>query len=133
MRKVIVLSFVTIDGVMQAPGGPEEDISGGFKHGGWTAPYFDEYLGKVMSVQMGRPFDLLLGRRTYDLFASYWPNHKEEGMGINQATKCVASHQPMQSTWEKTVQLKGDAVSEILDLKAQDGPELQVHGSGSLI
>ena len=133
MRKIIVLSFVTIDGVMQAPGGPEEDVSGGFKHGGWTVPYFDEFMGKVMSEQMGRPYDLLLGRKTYDIFASYWPYHKDEDMGINQATKYVASRHPMQFTWERSVQLHGDVVKAIMDLKAQDGPELQVHGSGNLI
>ena len=133
MRKIVVLSFVTIDGVMQAPGGPEEDVSGGFKHGGWTVPYFDEFMGKVMSEQMGRPFDLLLGRKTYEIFASYWPYHKEEDMGINQATKYVASRHPMQFTWERSVQLQGDVVKAIMDLKAQDGPELQVHGSGNLI
>ena len=133
MRKIIVLSFITIDGVMQAPGGPEEDESGGFKYGGWTVPYFDEFSGKVMSEQMGRPFDLLLGRKTYDIFASYWPYHKEEGMGINQATKYVASRHPMNLTWERSVQLSGDVVKAVLELKAQDGPDLQVHGSGNLI
>jgi dihydrofolate reductase len=133
MRKIVVLSFVTIDGVMQAPGGPEEDLSGGFKYGGWTVPYFDEFMGKVMGEQMGRPFDLLLGRKTYDIFATYWPYHKEEGMGINQATKYVVSRHPMNFTWERSVQLGGDVVKAIRDLKAQDGPELQVHGSGNLI
>lgn len=133
MRKIIVLSFVTIDGVMQAPGGPEEDVSGGFKHGGWTVPYFDEFAGKVMSEQMGRPYDLLLGRKTYDIFASYWPYHRDADMGINQATKYVASRHPMNLAWERSVQLTGDVVKAIQDLKAQDGPELQVHGSGNLI
>ena len=133
MRKIIVLSFVTIDGVMQAPGGPEEDLSGGFKYGGWTVPFFDEFLNKVMSEQMGRPFDLLLGRRTYEIFASYWPHHKDSDMGINQATKYVASRHPMQFTWERSVQLQGDAVKAIKELKAQDGPDLQVHGSSVLI
>jgi dihydrofolate reductase len=133
MRKIIVLSFITIDGVMQAPGGPEEDLSGGFKYGGWTVPYFDEFAGKVMGEQMGRPFDLLLGRKTYDIFASYWPYHREEDMGINQATKYVASRHPMNFTWERSVQLGGDVVKAIQELKSQDGPDLQVHGSGDLI
>lgn len=133
MRKIIVLSFVSMDGVMQAPGGPEEDVSGGFKYGGWTVPFFDDFIGKVMGEQMGRPFDLLLGRKTYEIFASYWPNHRDESMGINEATKYVASRRAMQFTWERTVQLHGDVVQEIKELKAMDGPELQVHGSGNLI
>ena len=133
MRKIIVLSFITLDGIMQAPGGPEEDTSGGFRYGGWTVPYFDEFSGKVMEEQMGRPFDLLLGRKTYEIFASYWPYHKDEDLGINQATKYVASHRAMQFTWDKSVLLQGDIVEAIKKLKAQDGPQLQVHGSGNLI
>lgn len=133
MRSIIVLTFVTLDGVMQGPGGPEEDTTGGFRYGGWTVPYFDEFLGGVMGEQMDRPFDLLLGRKTYDLFASYWPQHQEEGPGINQATKYVVSHTPREFSWERSVQLTGDVVGAIKDLKAQDGPELQVHGSGELI
>jgi dihydrofolate reductase len=133
MRKLVVLSFVSMDGVMQAPGGPEEDVSGGFKYGGWTVPYFDDFMGKVMEEQMGRPFDLLLGRRTYEIFASYWPYHKDEDMGINQATKYVASRHPMQFSWERSVQLQGDAAKAVADLKAQDGPDIQVHGSGNLV
>lgn len=91
MRKIIVLSFVTLDGVMQAPGGPDEDGSGQFNYGGWTVPYFDEALGGVMGEQMGRPFDLLLGRKTFEIFAAYWPHHEEEGAAINRATKYVVS------------------------------------------
>ena len=133
MRKIIVLTFVTMDGVMQAPGGPEEDTTGGFTFGGWTVPYFDDFLGQEMTEQMNRPFDLLLGRKTYEIFAAYWPHHNDEGAGLNQATKYVASHTPMEFTWERSVLLKGDVVDEIRKLKAQDGPELQVHGSGNLI
>jgi dihydrofolate reductase len=133
MRKVIVLSFITLDGVMQAPGGPEEDPTGGFTSGGWTVPYFDDFLGQTMAEQMSRPFDLLLGRKTYEIFAAYWPHHNDEGAGINQATKYVASHAPMELTWEHSVLLKGDVVDEVNKLKAQDGPELQVHGSGNFI
>lgn len=133
MRKIIVLTFVTMDGVMQAPGGPEEDPSGGFTFGGWTVPYFDDFLGQAMTEQMNRPFDLLLGRKTYEIFAGYWPHHNEEGAGLNQATKYVASHTPMEFTWERSALLQGDVVDEIKKLKAQDGPELQVHGSGNLI
>lgn len=129
----MVLSFVSIDGVMQAPGGPEEDVSSDFKYGGWMVPYFDEFLDRVMNEQMKGPYDLLLGRKTYDIFASYWPHHQDRDVGINRATKYVASRHPLQFTWERSVQLQGDVVKAIVDLKAQDGPELQVHGSGDLI
>lgn len=133
MRKIIVLSFISLDGVMQAPGGPTEDLSGDFKYGGWTVPYFDEFLGQVMDKQMGMPFDLLLGRKTFEIFASYWPDHQEEGAGINKATKYVVSNTISSHSWEKSVFIKGDVVAEIKKLKEQDGPDLQVHGSGNLI
>ncbi len=133
MRKINVLSFITLDGVMQAPGGPTEDTSGNFQFGGWTVPYFDEYLGQVMTEQMGQPFDLLLGRKTFEIFASYWPYHPEEGAGINNATKYVASHTLTQHDWSKTVFLNGNVPDEIRKLKLQDGPDLQVHGSSNLI
>ncbi len=137
MRKIIVLSFITLDGVMQAPGGPEEDTSGGFKYGGWTFPYFDEFLGKVMNEQMSRPFDLLLGRKTYDIFAGYWPHHNNENdsvaSGINKAKKFVVSHSPLKSNWSGSVLLQGDIFKAIIKIKEQVGPELQVHGSGNLI
>jgi len=133
MRKIVVLTFVTLDGVMQAPGGPTEDTSGNFAYGGWTVPYFDEYLGEVMTEQMGRPFDLLLGRKTFEIFASYWPDHPEEGAGINAATKYVASNTLSKHDWQKTVILKGDVPAEIGRLKQQAGPDIQVHGSSDLI
>jgi dihydrofolate reductase len=133
MRKIIVLSFITLDGVMQAPGGPTEDASGDFTYGGWTVPYFDDFLGQVMSEQMGKPFDLLLGRKTFEIFASYWPYHEEEGAGINKATKYVASNTMTSHEWEKSVFLKGNVAQEIKKLKQQDGPDLQVHGSVNLI
>ena len=133
MRKIIVLSFITLDGVMQAPGGPTEDTSGNFIYGGWTVPYFDEFLGNIMGKQMDHPFDLLLGRKTFEIFASYWPHHEEEGAGINQATKYVASNTLTTHEWKKSVFLKGNVVEEIRELKRQDGPELQVHGSGNFI
>ena len=133
MRKIIVLTFITLDGVMQAPGGPTEDTSGNFTHGGWTVPYFDEFLGQVMTEQMSRPFDLLLGRKTFEIFASYWPQHADEGPGINQATKYVASNTLTQHEWNKSVFLKGDVAGQVRKLKQQDGPELQVHGSATLI
>jgi len=134
MRKVIVLSFITLDGVMQAPGGPGEDDSGGFKYGGWSVPYFDDVLGNVMGEQMGHPFDLLLGRKTYDIFAGYWPQVKDEtGAGINRAKKYVVSHRPVNLDWKTTVPINGDVAGKIKQLKNEDGPEIQVHGSGNLI
>ncbi len=129
-RKIIVLSFITLDGVMQAPGGPEEDTSGGFKYGGWISPY---PLGNVMPEQMSRPFELLLGRRTYEIFAGYWPHHASGWPSVNDARKYVASHRDMRLDWKNSVQLKGDVVEEIRKLKAQNGPELQVYGSGNLV
>jgi len=134
MRKLIVLSFITLDGVMQAPGGPGEDDSGGFKYGGWSVGYFDDFLGNVMTEQMGHPFDLLLGRKTYDIFAAYWPQVKDEtGAGINRAKKYVVSHRPVNLDWKTTVPINGDVAGKIKQLKKDDGPEIQVHGSGNLI
>jgi len=133
MRKITVLTFVTLDGVMQGPGGPTEDTSGNFTHGGWTVPYFDAFLGETMEAQMSRPFDLLLGRKTFEIFASYWPQHADEGPGINNATKYVVSHTLTQHAWQKTVFINRDVVVEIRKLKEQDGPDLQVHGSSTLI
>jgi dihydrofolate reductase len=136
MRKIVVLSFISLDGVMQAPGGPDEDTSGGFQYGGWTVPYFDEFSGKVMGEQMGMPFDLLLGRNTYDIFASYWPNQDPEGPvadPFNKAKKYVVSSSSPKLTWENSVLIDGDVVAKLKDLKQQDGPMLQVHGSGNLI
>jgi dihydrofolate reductase len=134
MRKIIVLSFVTLDGVMQAPGGPTEDTSGGFAHGGWTVPYFDEFLGNVMAEQMGRPFDLLLGRKTYDIFAAYWPHQSDPTAAtLNNAQKYVASRSARNLDWSNSVLLKDDVAEKIRELKGGNGPELQVHGSGNLI
>ena len=132
-RKLIVLSFITLDGVMQAPGGPEEDTSGNFAYGGWTVPYFDESLGNTMAEQMGEPFDLLLGRKTYEIFASYWPHHQEDGAELNRATKYVVSHMARELKWGPSHLVTGDVVSEIQKLKDQGGPALQVHGSSVLI
>jgi dihydrofolate reductase len=134
MRKLIVLTFVTLDGVMQAPGGPEEDPSGGFKYGGWSMPLFDDTVGQAMGEQMGHPFDLLLGRKTYDIFASFWPKATDPtGDAINRATKYVVTHRPVSTDWKKTVPIDGDVVGKIKKLKQEDGPELQVHGSSNLI
>jgi len=133
MRKVIVLTFLTLDGVMQAPGGPQEDTSGGFKYGGWTAPYFDEFMGRVMGEQMSRPFALLLGRKTFEIFASYWPQHEDAWPGVNSATKYVVSRTMTRHPWSNSVFIQGDVVKEIRRLKGGEGPDLQVHGSGNLI
>jgi dihydrofolate reductase len=133
MRKLILLSFITLDGVMQAPGGPEEDTSGGFKYGGWTVPYFDEASGKAMAEQMSKPFALLLGRKTFEIFASYWPQHSEKWPGINEAAKYVASNTLTEHEWQNTVVLKGEVHDEIRKLKQQDGPDLKVYGSSNLI
>jgi len=122
---------------MQAPGGPKEDTSGGFKHGGWAVPYFDDFLGRIMNEQMSHPFDLLLGRTTYDIFAGYWPSHNDASdpvaTGINKATKYVVSRSPRSFAWEQSVLVAGDVAGEIRKLKAQDKPEIQVHGSGNLV
>lgn len=119
---------------MQAPGGQGEDPSGGFDLEGWTVPYFDEAGNEEMAKQMGQPFDLLLGRKTYDIFAGYWPQHDNEvGAPLNNATKYVVSTQPIENEWRGTVQISGDVVGEIRKLKQGDGPMLQVPGSGNLI
>jgi dihydrofolate reductase len=133
MKKIIALTFITFDGVMQAPGGPQEDTDGGFKYGGWVVPYFDERLGQIMHEQMTKPLDLLLGRRTYELFASYWPTHESEWPGINSSTKYVVSSTRTDSLWDNTVFIKVNVVEEIRRLKQQDGPDLQVHGSSRLL
>ena len=135
MRKLVVLTFVSLDGVVQAPGGKGEDPSGGFKYEGWTVPFFDEMSGEEMDRQMGMPFDLLLGRKTYDIFASYWPQHEEglAGAPFKKATKYVVSNCGVDLSWENSVQIKGDAAGEIRKLKQSDGPMLQVHGSSNLI
>jgi dihydrofolate reductase len=133
MRKIIVLTFVSLDGVMQGPGGPTEDTSGDFTLGGWTVPYFDDFLGNVMTEQMSQPFDLLLGRKTFEIFASYWPQHVEEGPEINRATKYVVSSTLTSHEWQKSVFLSGNVPEEIRKLKEGEGPDLQVHGSSQLI
>lgn len=133
MRKIVVLEFVTLDGVMQAPGGPQEDTDGGFEYGGWVMPHFDERLGAIMDEQMAKPLDLLLGRRTYEIFASYWPAHESEWPGINAATKYVVSDTLADPIWDNTVLIKGNVVEGIRRLKQQDGPDLQVHGSSQLL
>lgn len=132
LRKVIVLSFITLDGVMQAPGGPEEDTSSDFKYGGWTAPYFyeaDEAAGEFMQKRM-KSADLLLGRKTFEIFAAYWPEHEDMWPGINDVTKYVMSKTMDKSDWQNSVFLK--SVDDIKRLKNSEGSDIQVHGSGDL-
>ena len=133
MRKIVVLTFISLDGVMQAPGGPEEDTSGGFEYGGWVFPYFDESLGEIMDKQMALPFNLLLGRKTYDIFASYWPDHEDKWPGINNVTKYVVSHEKRELKWGPSQLIKGNIAAEIKRIKNQEGPMLQVYGSSELI
>jgi dihydrofolate reductase len=133
MRKIIVHMFLTLDGVMQAPGRPDEDTSDGFNYGGWTAPYFaevDEAAGEFMAKYM-QPTDLLLGRKTFEFFASYWPEHADMWPGINDVTKYVMSHTMDQSDWNNSVFLK--SVDDLKKLKQSEGSALQVHGSSNLI
>ena len=135
MRKLIVSTFLTLDGVMQAPGGPEEDDSGGFAHGGWSVNYWDDQMGEVMGEAMSAPFDLVLGRKTYDIFAAYWPHATEEAGGkpLNDATKYVASREPSQAGVEQLGPDRGRRGRGHRGAQEEDGPELQVHGSGNLI
>lgn len=131
MRKIIVLEFLTLDGVIQAPGGPTEDTSGNFKFGGWTAPYFDEVSGKEMDKQMKGEYDLLLGHKTYDIFAGYWPQHPEGWSQVNKITKYVVSKTLKKPTWENTVVVRD--IKQLKKLKNSNGPDLQVYGSSNLI
>jgi dihydrofolate reductase len=133
MRKIIVLEHISLDGVIQAPGGPDEDTSGGFAYGGWIAPYSDEILGTVLRRQMNLPFDLLLGRTTFDIWESFWPQHADEWPGVNTATKYVASNTRTSSKWQPSVFLNGDIAEKVAKLKQQQGPDLNVWGSGKLL
>jgi dihydrofolate reductase len=133
MRKVIVLEHISLDGVIQAPGGPDEDTSGGFAYGGWIAPYSDAILGKALRRQMNMPFDLLLGRKTFDIWAPYWPQHGDIWPGVNTATKYVASNSMTSHEWQPSVFLNGDIAGEVAKIKQQPGPDLHVWGSGHLI
>jgi len=131
MRKIFVLEFITLDGVIQAPGGPEEDISGGFKFGGWTAPFFDEESGKEMDREMKQTAGLLLGRRTYDIWEKYWPSHTETWPQVNKITKYVASKTLKNPAWENTEIVRD--VDDLKKLKNSEGSDLQVYGSADLI
>lgn len=133
MRRVIVLEFVTLDGVIQAGGAPEEDTSGGFAYGGWQAPYDDDVISAVMEKQMNLPFDLLLGRKTFEIWAPYWPRHADMWPGVMTATKYVASKTMTSHEWQPSVFLGGDIAENVADLKRQQGPDLHVYGSANLV
>ena len=134
MRKIVVISMISLDGVMQGPGGPEEDTSGGFKQGGWTWPYADEFSEKIFGEEFSGEYDLLLGRKTYDIWKDYWP--KQRGAianPFNKATKYVVAHENPGLSWEKSVLIDGDVPAKIKELKAGDGPMLSVQGSANMI
>lgn len=134
MRKIIVVEFMTLDGVIQAPGGSQEDTAEGFKYGGWMAPFFDEAGGKEMGKQMKETAGLLLGRKTYDIFSGFWPHHTTEAEGwpqINKVPKYVVSTTLKNPAWENTEVLKD--ITELKKLKKSAGPDLQVYGSAHLI
>lgn len=133
MRKAIVLEHITLDGVIQAPGGPDEDTSDGFAYGGWIAGYSDETLGAALRRQMNKPFDLLLGRKTFEIWAPYWPQHADAWPGVNTATKYVASNTMTAGGWQPAVFLNGDIAEKVAKIKQQDGPDLHIWGSGNLI
>jgi len=133
MREIIVLEHISLDGVIQAPGGPDEDTSGGFTHGGWIAPFSDEVLGAALRSQMNKPFDLLLGRKTFEIWASYWPQHPDTWPGVMAATKYVASRTITTHDWKPSVFLNGDIAEEVTKIKRLQGPDLNVWGSSDLI
>lgn len=133
MRNLIVLQHISLDGVIQAPGGPDEDPSGGFVYGGWASPYSDPIVGTALRKQMNMPFDLLLGRTTFDIWASYWPQHADEWPGVNTATKYVASNTVTSHEWQPSVFLNGDIAEKVAQIKHHGGPNLHVWGSGNLL
>ena len=133
MRKLVVGTFVTLDGVMQAPGGPDEDREGGFQHGGWLVPYFDEKFGELMSEWSKGAGAYLLGRKTYEIFAGSWPNSPDPAEPLNVKPKFVASRTLDKLDWNNSYLIKGDVAQEVAKLKALEGGEIQVHGSGNLI
>ena len=134
MRRLIVSTFLTLDGVMQAPGGPGEDSSGGFAHGGWSVNYWDDQMAQVMGEATSKPFAMLLGRKTYEIMAAFWPNADDDAGArtFNEATKFVASRTLSSLDWANSTLIEGDAGEGVAALKQQEGPELQVHGSGNL-
>jgi dihydrofolate reductase len=133
MRTLVVGTFVTLDGVMQAPGGPNEDRDGGFQHGGWLVPYFDETFGEIMTEWTKRADAFLLGRKTYEMFADSWPKSTDPAEALNIRPKFVVSRTLDKVNWNNSILLKGDVAQEVAKLKAQESGEIQVHGSGNLI
>ena len=133
MRKVIVLEHISLDGVIQAPGGPDEDTSGGFAHGGWIGSYSDPILGTALRRQMNLPFDLLLGRKTFEIWAPYWPLHADAWPGVNAATKYVASNSMTSGEWQPSVFLSAELAEKVANIKQQQGPDLHVWGSSNLL
>jgi dihydrofolate reductase len=133
MRKVIVIEFITLDGVIQAGGGPEEDTSGGFAYGGSEVPYGDDVVGAAITRQMNMPFDLLLGRKTFEIWAPFWPQHTDIWPGVNAATKYVASNTMTSGEWHPSVFLSGDIAEKVGKLKQQQAPDLHVYGSANLV
>ena len=133
MRRVIVIEFMSLDGVIQGGGGPEEDPSGGFAHGGWVAPYSDEVVGAAIQKQMSLPFDLLLGRKTFEIWAPFWPKHRAVWPGAATATKYVVSNTVTAHEWQPSVFLSGDIAGHVKTLKQQPGPDLHVYGSANLV
>lgn len=133
MRKINVLEFVSLDGVIQAPGGPKEDTSGGFEYGGWTVPHRDAASGAAMKKQMNIPADLLLGRKTFEMWSQFWPQHGDIWPGVNSATKYVASNTVASSEWKPTVFLNGNVAEKIKKIKKEKGPDLHVWGSANLV
>jgi dihydrofolate reductase len=146
MRRIITTAFTSLDGVIQAPGGPQEDPTGGFEYGGWTTTYGDEAIGAAIGEEMSRPFDLLLGRNTYDIFAAHWPyiatdpssdGYEPGEAGIartfNDTTKYVATHEPDTLDWENSQWLGKDAIASVRGLKKEDGPALRIWGSSNLV
>lgn len=133
MKKIIVLEHISLDGVIQAPGGPEEDQSGGFAHGGWIASYSDPIVGAALRKQMNSSFDLLLGRKTFDIWAPYWPHHADVWPNVNKATKYIASNTLTNSEWQPSVFLSGDIAEKVAQIKQQPGPDLHIWGSSNLL
>jgi dihydrofolate reductase len=142
MRKITASAFVSLDGVMQAPGGPQEDPTGGFKYGGWTHTYWDDTASAVMREVLSPPFDLLLGRKTYDIFAAYWPHVNIQDVSeftgeiarlFNTATKYVATHSPATLGWQNSQSLGSDVATSLRDMKKKEGPRLLVQGSSNLV
>jgi dihydrofolate reductase len=146
MRKIVVGAFLSLDGVMQAPGGPEEDPTGGFRYGGWLPPHWDDVIGAAMGESFSAPYDLLLGRKTYDIFAAHWPYidtdpasstfdalNADIARTFNRITKYVATHRPESLTWQNSQALGSDVVARLRELKQQDGPRLLTQGSTELI